>query len=55
MQIANRKLSFQLFSYRIYNPGEVTLKHLRKRYLCNSKISRYKILIIGACGQIGSS
>jgi hypothetical protein len=44
-----------MFSYRIYNPEEHK-KTLRKRYLCTQKINQYeyKILIIGACGQIGT-
>jgi hypothetical protein len=52
----NIKVSFQMFLCRIYNPERTRQKYLRKRYLTLQKIINMstKILIIGACGQIGT-
>jgi hypothetical protein len=42
--------------YIICNLSSAALEYLRKRYLCISKTKIvHKILIIGACGQIGPS
>jgi hypothetical protein len=43
--------------YRICNLSSAALEYLRKRYLCISKTieNEYKILIIGACGQMEPS
>jgi hypothetical protein len=45
-----------MFLCRIYNPERTRQKYLRKRYLYPSKKINMstKILIIGACGQIGT-
>jgi hypothetical protein len=51
----NRKLSFQMFLCRIYNPEEHGKNIYENVTFLQNNQYEYKILIIGACGQIEPS